>query len=150
MVAEGLAGRAGGGWSPVTTKAAPPQGLSLPVIENVTSTTITVVLTRPLHPNGLIRLYKILLNGTEVSSSPDLTQTVGLVEPLKPYSLYQLSAHACTPGGCGVSGAVLVTTLPAPPTLPAAPSVQALTPRTLNVSWAPPASLHGPLARFVT
>lgn len=82
-------------------------------MNNITSSSITVVWSEPLTQNGEVTEYVLKLNNKEVYRGRDLYT---MLSDLQPHTFYQLELLACTSGGCTTSAAVSTLSDEAPPT----------------------------------
>uniref|UniRef100_A0A1A7W9R6 Usher syndrome 2A (Autosomal recessive, mild) n=3 Tax=Nothobranchiidae TaxID=405002 RepID=A0A1A7W9R6_9TELE len=137
-------------WVTITTKQAPPRGLASPTVSHIQGQPSEVVVSwaPPLEPNGVLRSYRIQRNKVIFSFSFDPTVLNYTDEDLQPFSTYSYSIIACTSEGCITSPQTHVTTLEAPPATVAAPTVGAVTSRSLNVSWSKPLTQNGEVTGY--
>ena len=139
--------------SSVTLPDAPPEGVSLPSISDITSTSLTVTVSPPATPNGVLISYLLYQNGTifseEVPGSQDSSVTFR-VSGLFPFTVYMYSVEVCTVGGCSRSEVVLIkTSEDAPQSFDEAPMGVALSSRSILVTWSPPSQPNGVITRLV-
>ena len=127
-------------WEVVTTAEDFPEGITEIVVESRTSSSLTLSWGLPERPNGEIREYILLLDG-EIEHQTQLTTYQ--VTRLEPFTTYVLQLGACTSAGCTYGFAQSVGTEEAPPTGQAAPTLVALGPRRVQVSWQPPSQANG-------
>ncbi|XP_041351149.1 usherin-like [Gigantopelta aegis] len=148
VTAHNSVGKADSTWTVVKTKEAAPTAVSSPLVDSVTATTITVNITAPLEPNGVIRHYNILVNRSVATSDTALHQIVGILQPLKPFTVYLLQVRACTGGGCTDSRSSTVITGMAKPTGLAPLVVTDVTNNSTALSWKYPVNSNGIIKRF--
>ncbi|GFO50464.1 usherin, partial [Plakobranchus ocellatus] len=146
--AHNSAGKTDSPWETVTTREGQPKGVAAPVVKSTTSTTISVNTSVPTEPNGEIRLYRILVNGTVMSSSPAQEQIVGVNRPLQPFTVYELRVEACTSGGCGLSSGVITQTQSARPQGLSAVQISQVTNESVALTWSTPDSPNGVIQRY--
>ena len=138
----------------ITLPALTPQGMTAPTNTTaLSSTTIYVEWQAPQLPNGAIDQYRVLLN----SGTPDATEHgVGVeldtvIGGLSPYTLYTVRIAACLAAvseGCGVGAASEVRTLESVPQMQPAPTLEALGPSVVLVTWEPPSRPNGVILEF--
>jgi hypothetical protein len=132
----------------ITTRSAPPEGVPTPDVSTVegTGTKLDVTIAEPDTPNGDIKSYLIILDGTPellVDEVGDYTVTA-----LTPNTMYEISYRACTVGGCTTSSVVKIKTNPAPPTGLSAPTLGAYNASAMNISWTGPSSPNGDMVGY--
>ncbi|XP_021347323.1 usherin-like [Mizuhopecten yessoensis] len=149
VTAVNRAGKVSSVWAVATTKEGPPQGLGPPIINSTTATSITMTIIPPTQPNGVIRHYTVLVNGTLGSSGQRLTQTVGENMALMPFTVYALQSQACTGGGCATSGTAIAKTGAAKPTGLEPIRVVDTNSSTIRLGWSYPTSPNGAIVRFL-
>ena len=127
---------------------APPEGVTLPVMLEVTPTSITLQATPPETPNGVITEYRLVQDGEGVSSifPPN---TVFVATDLSFFTEYEFSIEACTSAGCTAGGTITVLTGEALPTGLSPPVGVAQSARVVEVSWTPPTQPNGIILRSV-
>ena len=135
----------------VTLLDAPPIGVYPPVVENITSVSLSVLIVPPLVPNGMLTEYRLYQDGIQIRSTVPGSQTstvVFRVTSLQPFTVYMFHAEVCTARGCNSSQAVSPHTGEAQPTgLDMAPMAVVLSSRSINVSWVPPSQPNGEIVR---
>lgn len=134
----------------VTLPDAAPQNLTTPVIQQVTATSLVVVASPPLVPNGVITEYRLFQDGTMISRVLPSSQSASVVFPvnaLSPFTVYVFSVEVCTVGGCSVSERATALTEEAPPTGLAPPTGISVTPRSVGITWTPPTQPNGVIQR---
>jgi len=126
---------------------APPNDVPLPVLENVTATSVDILAQAPSMPNGVIVAYRLIVNRT-------LTQTilppadVFAVSNLSPFTQYEFAIEACTTPGCTASEGVAIQTGEALPAGLAPPTGRVLQDQSsIEVSWQPVAQPNGIILR---
>lgn len=127
-------------WEVVTTAEDIPEGVTEIVVESRTSSSLTLSWGLPDRPNGEIREYILLLDG-EVEHQTQLTSYE--ITRLQPFTTYSLQLGACTSAGCAYSSVQLAGTEEAPPVGQATPTVTALGPRRVEITWDPPSQANG-------
>ena len=127
-------------WEVVTTAEDIPEGITDIVVESRTSTSLTLSWGVPDRSNGEIREYILLLDG-EIEHQTQLTTYE--VTRLAPFTTYSLQLGACTSAGCAYGLVQLAGTTEAPPVGQATPTVTALSPRRVVITWEPPAQANG-------
>ncbi|XP_076463865.1 usherin-like [Babylonia areolata] len=151
VMAINSAGQANSPWADVTTRQGPPTFVDPPVIVSTSATTITVTVTPPQQPNGVIRLYSVRVNGTVQASGLSLQLTAGEATPLAPYTPYQVSVEACTGGGCTNSSSVEARTGAARPAglEPLTVVSGGVNSTAITLAWEPPSRPNGEIIRFL-
>ena len=112
----------------------------MPVVLAATSSSFTFYWDLPVKPNGDIIQYRLFLNGNEVFSGQAMTTSI---QDLSPFSYYEFHLEACTSVGCSNSTFGSNTTREGPPEGLAPPVLTALSPTSIQVTWAPPSQLNG-------
>ncbi|KAH3846702.1 hypothetical protein DPMN_089004 [Dreissena polymorpha] len=148
VTAANVVGRVSSLWSRVVTKEAPPDNVLPPNIIETSPTTITVLITPPTAPNGIVRYYNVLANGTVSSTGTSLQQTVGQTVPLLPFQSYSITVQACTAGGCTTSLVVMVRTGSSKPTGQEPVRVLETNSTAVKLAWSHPRHPNGELRRF--
>ncbi|XP_040553357.1 usherin isoform X5 [Gallus gallus] len=151
----------------VITAQAPPEGLKPPVIENISSTELSVEWSAPEKPNGIIIRYELYMrkklkpfddqpppeirvfqSSGWLSPQPVLEsanenalappQTSTTVSDLEPFTEYEFYVLAVNMAGSVSSDWMSGRTAEAAPVFMPSPSVFPLSPYSLNVSWKKP------------
>ncbi|XP_064622303.1 usherin-like [Lineus longissimus] len=138
-------GYANSTWAGVKTYESPPTSLKPPVVIAKTATIISVEITPPSEPNGVISRYSVVVNGEvrNQSLSPSLTAS-----GLEPWTTYSIQADACTPPGCTRSNATSVQTAAAKPVGLAAAVVLQRTATSVMLKWQAPAKPNGIISSY--
>ena len=144
------AGQTDSALSPIITPEAPPEGLSAPTLIVLSSTSIQVAWEVPLQSNGVITVYRVFRTGgadNNVTVYSNLNR--GFTDTsLTPFTAYTYTVQACTNGGCSLSPSMLARTDEAPPTDLGVPTLQALSPMSILVSWLPPDMPNGIIQQY--
>lgn len=135
--------------SNITLAEAAPEGVPRPTVDDITSTSITLSVTPPTTPNGVITMYRLFQNGEQVlvidaAASENRFDVTGL----EFYTEYVFFVEACTQAGCTRSGTVILRTSEAPPTGLSPPVGVAQSERVIMVTWSPPQQPNGILLRL--
>ncbi|XP_049320201.1 usherin isoform X1 [Astyanax mexicanus] len=141
-------GRAFSPTSRITTKEDVPRGVPPPRWSKVglRDDIIQLDWSPPSDPNGGISHYVILRDGQERYRGTELSFTdAGGIRPFQEYT-YQLGA--CTSAGCTDSTKVVAVTVQGVPEGLAAPSVRALGPTALHISWVAPTKPNGIIREY--
>lgn len=134
-------------WAQVLLPEAIPDRVLPPNIINITSTSVTLEILRPLIPNGVITMYRIIVNDITLTVRGDTVSYT--VTNLIPFTNYTFYIEACTAMGCRQSESSRVTTtLPSRPLSLAAPIVFIEAPRRLFINWSRPAEPNGEIIRY--
>lgn len=135
-------------WEQVLLLEAIPEGVQLPTIFNITSTSVTLIVSRPLMPNGVITMYFVIRDNitlaTLIATGDTLVYTAS---NLRPFTNYLFYVQACTAVGCQQSGPLSVTTLQSRPLNLAPPNVFIEGPRNLFINWSSPTEPNGEIIR---
>ncbi|XP_029085293.1 usherin isoform X2 [Monodon monoceros] len=151
----------------VTTAQAPPQRLGPPEVRKISSTELHVEWAPPMEPNGIIIRYELYMkrlrsNGETRSAESRVFQSSGWLSPyplaesanenaleppepttiitgLEPYTKYKFRVLAVNMAGSVSSAWTTGRTGESAPVFMTPPSVSALSPYSLNVSWEMPA-----------
>ncbi|XP_077569166.1 usherin [Stigmatopora nigra] len=138
-------------WLTVTTRQAPPRGLSPPTVSHLQGrpSEVLVSWSPPLEPNGVLQSYRIQRNNLIFSFSFDSTVLSYTDEDLQPFSEYSYSVIACTSEGCITSLPSNITTLEAPPGMVEPPTVNSITSSSMNITWVKTATQNGEVTEYV-
>ncbi|XP_058895005.1 usherin [Kogia breviceps] len=151
----------------VTTAQAPPRRLGPPKVRKISSTELHVEWAPPMEPNGIIIRYELYMkrlrsNGETRSAESQVFQSSGWLSPyplaesanenaleppelttvitgLEPYTKYKFRVLAVNMAGSVSSAWSTGRTGESAPVFMTPPSVSALSPYSLNVSWEMPA-----------
>uniref|UniRef100_W5NGL3 Usherin n=1 Tax=Lepisosteus oculatus TaxID=7918 RepID=W5NGL3_LEPOC len=135
-------------FSNATTEQDVPQGVSPPKWSKVDDREDIIRLDwePPAHPHGLISHYFILRDGNARYRGTDRTFTD--VSGIRPYQEYVYQLQACTVKGCTDSRKVVAVTVQGVPENVHPPTVTALGPRALQLSWSVPAKPNGIIREY--
>ena len=86
----------------MSSSIAVPEDIDRPKIINIESRSVTVEISAPAKPNGVIIHYVLFVNGTEMNRTLMTRFEVG---KLRPFSFYVAHVNACTIVGCRRSDA---------------------------------------------
>ncbi|EGD81509.1 laminin alpha 5 chain [Salpingoeca rosetta] len=134
-------------WTNTTLPPAAPEGVAPPSLVRLQARTAIVRLAPPAQPNGITESYTLVLNGTDV----DTAQAAGnrTLSSLLPYTTYSLVVRVCTEdAGCTTSSALVFTTVEDVPEGLTAPTVAALSPTRVRVTWSRPTQPNGEITRY--
>uniref|UniRef100_A0A8C7Q6N4 Usher syndrome 2A (autosomal recessive, mild) n=1 Tax=Oncorhynchus mykiss TaxID=8022 RepID=A0A8C7Q6N4_ONCMY len=120
-----------------TTEDGEPEGVFPPEVVPVNSSTVRVLWSPPVQPNGAVTEYSVYLDGT-VHATADNTSGSYLLGGLLPFTVYDIKVEVCTVYGCVKSNATQVTTVEDLPADIAPPHIQVLSPRSVRVEWSSP------------
>ena len=140
VVAINGAGEGVSEWVVITTADDVPEGITPIVVETRTEASLTLTWGIPASPNGAIREYILLLDGVEEYRD---SLTTYIVTRLQPFTSYSLQLAACTVAGCSYGNVQFATTAEAAPIGLSPPTITALTPRSIDLSWSEPSSPNG-------
>ena len=145
VVAINAAGEGFGDWETVTTGEDVPEGVQPIAVEERTGTTLSLTWSPPLVPNGVIREYMLLLDGELVYRDAPPMYTV---LRLQPFTNYTLQLAACTSAGCAFGEPQSATTAEVAPFGQPAPTLTALGPRSVEITWDSTAQPNGIITRY--
>ena len=140
VVAINGAGERSGSFETVVTGEDIPEQIQPIIVTVRTGTSLSLSWSPPLTPNGLIREYILYLNGGVVhrSALPSVT-----LQGLQPFTDYSFQLAACTSAGCGLGVVQSISTAMTPPVGQPAPTVIALSARSVQITWSPPTQPNG-------
>ena len=87
----------------IRTPETSPFSVNPPTIQTLSSSTLRVSWIKPMITNGMIREYRLLLDGEIRYTGSEMSYTVN---NLVPYQSYMFVLRACTYGGCTDSSSV--------------------------------------------
>lgn len=99
----------------------------------------------PIHPNGIILLYNLTLEGQLVYSGTDKNFTIS---NLQVYTEYALQLTACTRIGCAQGPVTRIRTGELPPEGVKTPRVLVRGRTEVEVGWEPPSTPNGLVVRY--
>lgn len=99
----------------------------------------------PVHPNGIILLYNLTLEGQLVYSGTDKNFTIS---NLQVYTVYTLQLTACTRIGCAQGPVTRIRTGELPPEGVKTPKVLVRGRTEVEVGWEPPSTPNGLVVRY--
>ena len=142
-------GNSTSGWIRVLLPETIPEGVLPPITFNITSTSATLNISRPLIPNGNITMYYIIRDNVTLRTLiPSRDALIYTATNLRPFTTYAFYIQACTAVGCQQSESSTVTTLESRPLNLAPPTVFTVEPRHLFVNWTGPADPNGEIIRY--
>ena len=134
-----------------TTLQAPPQGVSAPIVRDLSSTSASIEWVPPDFPNGDIANYTIC-RGTEDAAPLVVFEglafsyiDIGLI----PNTLYSYTVTANNIGGSTESAPSYIQTIPDLADGIVQPNVTVLGPTSIRVTWAPPEFPNGDIMLYV-
>lgn len=132
--------------SSITLSEAPPEGVPLPIIENITANSVDILVLPPGTANGILTAYRLVINGiqNQMIVPPANTFVVG---DLGVFTFNEFVVEACTAPGCTPSGRVLIQTGEATP-IGLAPPTAAVVQSSIKVTWIPPQQPNGIITRY--
>nr|XP_061796460.1 usherin-like [Nerophis lumbriciformis] len=126
----------------VTTQDGEPDGMSAPEVVPVNSSTVRVLWSPPLRPNGVITAYQVYVDA-RFHNSVDNTSGSYLLKNLLPFTVYNVQVEVCTVYACAKSNVTQTTTVEDAPTDIAPPHAQVVSPRVVKLDWSPPGRPSG-------
>ena len=123
----------------VTTHADTPEDVGTPVLTVISATAIEAQWTMPGQPNGVISLYILTVNGSEVYRGLEMVFTV---TELSPYTSYSFAVTACTTT-CATGDDATARTAEAIPEGQAPPTLTAHPNLSVEITWEAPSSPNG-------
>ena len=131
--------------STVTTPEDVPDGLAIRRLTALNSTAIEAQWTAPTQPNGVIIRYVLYVDGSAIQAA---LQTTLIADGFQPFTIHEFQVEACNGKGCARSQRTSARTLQAAPANMSPPTVIALGPTVVQVSWSPPGKPNGIIARY--
>ena len=116
-----------------------PIGVQTPIVTTPRATSLEFSISPPTQPNGIIISYRLYIADTVLSIS-GLTV---LADNLQPFSIYVYHLEACTIVGCRNSSEGTNMTLPAAPVGLTPPTLNELSPTSIQATWTPPSYPNG-------
>ncbi|XP_077990481.1 usherin-like [Glandiceps talaboti] len=138
----------------ISTSQLPPSPMAAPTLFVQGARSIEVDWTAPTEMNGVLESYVIYVSsvsgqfGDVMYNSTAIIITSYTLEDLIPGTTYYIRVSACNAGGCTTSSASTATTVEDPPEGVGAPTVTALSPYTLYVSWSQPSNPNGMITSY--
>ena len=134
----------------VMTPESSPEGIAVPFLYAISSSSINVSWSLPDFANGVLISYSVYYQETDSSISK---KSAGmnlsmLINGLKPFTLYLIRIEACTIVGCGLSDKAAVRTLEEPPIGQQPPTLIARSTSIVEVSWFPPDIPNGIVSSY--
>ncbi|XP_074522167.1 usherin [Halichoeres trimaculatus] len=126
----------------VTTEDGEPEGMLAPEVVPVNSSTVRVLWSPPLQPNGAVTGYYIYIND-RLKGSVDNSSGSFLLGYLLPFTVYNVQVEVCTVYACVRSNITQTTTVEDLPTELATPNTRVLSPRAVRLDWSPPGRPSG-------
>lgn len=136
--------------STATTDESIPESIIQPELQALSSSSISVKWSEPSVPNGVLVSYivnvvsPVLLNSTHDASVFEAT-----ISSLEPFTVYTVTVQACTVVGCVTSNSSSVLTHESVPMLQGAPTVFALSPSSVSISWQAPDKPNGIIVNYI-
>lgn len=145
------AGHTDSPWVTVTTRQAPPHGLTPPSVVHVEGNPYELLVswTPPLESNGVLLSYRIQRDNVSFSFSFDPSVFNYTDEDLSAFTSYRYAITACTAEGCVTSPETQVKTLEAPPAAVDFPTITSITADNINVSWTVPLIQNGEVTQYM-
>lgn len=133
-----------------TTDESIPESILEPELQAISSSSISVKWTEPSIPNGELVSYIVNVISPVILNT---TQAPGVFEAsitsLEPFTVYTVTVQACTMVGCVTSNSSSVMTLESTPMFQGAPTVLALSPSSVSVSWSAPSKPNGIIINYI-
>ncbi|XP_060897032.1 usherin [Labrus mixtus] len=126
----------------VTTEDGEPDGMLAPEVVPVNSSTVRVLWSPPLQPNGAVTGYYIYLND-RLQGSVDNSSGSYLLGDLLPFTVYNVQVEVCTVYACVRSNVTQTTTVEDLPVDLALPDAQVISPRMVGLAWSHPGRPNG-------
>ncbi|KAK2854220.1 hypothetical protein Q5P01_006881 [Channa striata] len=131
----------------VTTKDGEPDGMSVPEVVPVNSSTVRVLWFPPLRPNGAVTGYHVYVND-RLRGSVGNSSGSYLLGELLPFTVYSIQVEVCTVYACVRSNATRTTTVEDVPADLATPRAQVISPRVVRLDWSHPGTPNGIMLGF--
>lgn len=134
----------------VVTPESSPQGIPVPVLYPLSSTSINVSWSPPLIPNGVIVKYAVFYQEID---DVIFKEDVGLLffkilVGLKAFTLYRVRIEACTVRGCGTGDRGTARTFEGVPQGQAPPTFLSTTSSKIELKWNAPSLPNGNLTKY--
>uniref|UniRef100_UPI0037E7E888 usherin n=1 Tax=Semicossyphus pulcher TaxID=241346 RepID=UPI0037E7E888 len=126
----------------VTTEDGEPDGMSPPEVVPVNSSTVRVLWSPPLQPNGAVTGYYIYVND-RLQGSVDNSSGSYLLGSLLPFTVYNVQVEVCTVYACVRSNVTQTTTVEDLPANLETPHAQVISPRVVRLDWSRPGRPSG-------
>ena len=129
---------------------AAPEGIPRPQFSDITSTSLTLSISAPSTPNGLLTSYTLYRNDSKISDRVPTTPNASVefnIDGQRPFTVYVYRVEICTSGGCGSSEITIRTAEDVPSEYDTVPVGVALSARSILVSWSPPSQPNGIITR---
>ncbi|XP_070688414.1 usherin [Pempheris klunzingeri] len=126
----------------VTTEDGEPDGMSAPEVVPVNSSTVRVLWSPPLRPNGAVTGYYIYVND-RLHGSVDNSSGSYLLGDLLPFTVYNVQVEVCTVYACVRSNVTQTTAVEDLPADLASPHAQVISPRVVRLDWSRPGRPSG-------
>ncbi|CAJ1048931.1 LOW QUALITY PROTEIN: usherin [Xyrichtys novacula] len=126
----------------VTTEDGEPVGMSAPEVVPVNSSTVRVLWSPPLQPNGAVTGYYIYVND-RLKGSVDNSSGSFLLGDLLPFTVYNVQVEVCTVYACVRSDVTQTTTVEDLPADLVPPNAQVISPRAVRLNWSRPGRPSG-------
>lgn len=135
----------------VTTLQAPPEGMSAPMLRNLTSTSAHIEWSPPAFLNGIITNYTVR-RGTELTEPVTVFQGLAFSYDdtgLIANTLYSYTVTVTNDGGSTESAPSYIQTIADLASGIAPPSVVVLGPTSIQISWSPPEFPNGDISLYI-
>nr|XP_047132108.1 usherin isoform X3 [Hydra vulgaris] len=134
----------------VRTPESTPQGIALPNLYALSSSSINVSWSMPALSNGILISYTVYYQESDslILKKPASLNFSVLITQLKTFTLYFVRIEACTIVGCGSSDKASVRTLEEPPVGQQSPTLFARGTTIVEISWVQPLFPNGIILNY--
>ncbi|KAM9316854.1 usherin [Gastrophryne carolinensis] len=129
-------------WVHVTTLDGEPEGMLPPEVTAINKTSVRVIWTPPLNPNGVVTEYSIYVND-KAHRTDSRTPYLFILGNLVPYTVYNIQVEVCTVYACVRSNATQAVTAEVAPRNILPPAISNITSRSVQIRWASPEQPNG-------
>ncbi|XP_072320975.1 usherin [Eucyclogobius newberryi] len=120
-----------------TTEDGEPEGMPTPEVVPVNRSSVRVLWSPPLRPNGEVTVYNIYVN-EQLQASVDNSSGSYLLVDLLPFTVYSMQVEVCTVYACVKSDPTYSTTVEDLPADFTTPDALVRSPRAVSLDWSHP------------
>ncbi|XP_041469805.1 usherin-like [Lytechinus variegatus] len=158
VIASNIAGSTDGPWAAGRTREGAPTGLTQPIDPvSITGYVIQLQWQRPSGNTGLLTQYILSAYNQDLPdiapvqaffTDTTMSENIGNITDVVPYTDYDVTVTACTAGGCSESTSVSVRTREEAPSGVQSPESLSKTARTIVAGWALPERPNGVITSY--
>ena len=146
--AQNQAGGTVSAMSVVMTPSAPPDGVSVPTVAAVGSSSGTIAWEEPENVNAPAMVNYTVSVDSVATQTERGNATQSELTGLSPFTSYTISVTACNAAGCTQSESIQLTTNEFGPGGQGDVTLDTLSYTSINVSWSPPSDPNGQITRY--